>query len=342
MSDWHSLLNVLKLFGVTLSGVASVIAAITETKTLDKSRLTPAGRVLLSLGILGFAIAFCSQIIEWENSVNESKAAERRNREALTEIRRAVTRFSSVSMDLRLEQFGFPDAHPINLDDNVSQSKARWKDYTQLLKRHLSEYNLCGFPIESVPMRGDRPVCIARHDRVYDSTYPIYFDPQILQGSKLKFLDLGDKSRDVPDVDRTWRIMVYKDHLKDPEMSSVLDGHPDLDLAFNKGRIRVRANLAEDSKTIIGFDMFDSGLYSPQENWSSSSRILSLEDFRGAQVFLFDGGPFVDIDAGLQEAHKIGVTLIIDHYRVELAHCRLIESILFIAECAFPTVSRTP
>jgi hypothetical protein len=94
------LLNVLKILGLALSAVSAVIAALKDTRTEDKRHLTPAGKVLLALGLAGFGIALGAQLKEWEESQNAERVSRERTAQMLLEIRRAVTRIDTISMDI--------------------------------------------------------------------------------------------------------------------------------------------------------------------------------------------------------------------------------------------------
>jgi hypothetical protein len=93
-------LNVLKIVGLAIGSISGVIATLKETKTPDKKHLTPAGRALLVLGILGFLLALGAQLGEWQEAETAEQSSRERTERLLTEIRRAVTKFDTISVDI--------------------------------------------------------------------------------------------------------------------------------------------------------------------------------------------------------------------------------------------------
>jgi len=113
-------LNILKIAGAFVAGVAGIIGILGQTKTQD-NKLTRSGKWLFGMAIVGVVLALGTQIWEWRKSVEEDRAARRHNQELLErldreahEIRRAVTRFQdkdisfdwSFSFDGTDEAFG--------------------------------------------------------------------------------------------------------------------------------------------------------------------------------------------------------------------------------------------
>jgi hypothetical protein len=103
------LLNILKIIGLTLGAVTGVIAALKDTKTEDKKHLTTAGKALLILGLVGFGIALGAQLKEWEDSQDAERESRKHTAQMLLEIRRAVTRFETISMDI---SYAWPMTEP--------------------------------------------------------------------------------------------------------------------------------------------------------------------------------------------------------------------------------------
>src|SRR5258707_1366105 len=97
--------NLLKIAAAFVAGIAGIIGILGHTKT-QENKLTRSGKWLFGLAIVGLVIALSTQIWEWKKSIAADQAARQRNQALLErldseahEIRRAVTRFQSVSFD---------------------------------------------------------------------------------------------------------------------------------------------------------------------------------------------------------------------------------------------------
>src|SRR6266700_2751349 len=97
-------LNILKIAGAFVAGLAGLIGILGETRTQDK-KLTRSGKWLFTMAVVGVLLAVSTQIWEWMKSIEDDRAARQHNREllerldneatlaasSLHEIRRAVT-----------------------------------------------------------------------------------------------------------------------------------------------------------------------------------------------------------------------------------------------------------
>ncbi len=105
-------LNVLKIAGAFVAGLAGIIGILGQTRT-QENKLTRSGKCLFGMAIVGVALAVSTQIWEWRKSIEDDRTAQRKNQElllkldkeaqlaatSLHEVRRAVTRFQTISFD---------------------------------------------------------------------------------------------------------------------------------------------------------------------------------------------------------------------------------------------------
>jgi len=91
-------LNVLKIVGAFIAGVAGIIGILGQTRTQD-NKLTRSGKLLFGLAIVGVVLALGTQIWEWKKNVERDLEARQQAADWLHEIRRAVSRFQSFSFD---------------------------------------------------------------------------------------------------------------------------------------------------------------------------------------------------------------------------------------------------
>src|SRR5436309_12805792 len=98
-------LNILKITGAFVAGLAGIIGILGQTRTQD-NKLTRSGKWLFGMAIVGVMLALGTQIWERRESIEEDRAARQRNQKLLEtleseshEIRRAVTRFQTISFD---------------------------------------------------------------------------------------------------------------------------------------------------------------------------------------------------------------------------------------------------
>src|SRR5262249_55483104 len=95
-------LNILKIAGALVAGIAGIIGIMWQTRTPD-NKLTQSGKWLFGMWIVGVVLAMSTQTWEWKNTIEEDRDARKRNRALLEElrteahdIRRAVTRFQTI------------------------------------------------------------------------------------------------------------------------------------------------------------------------------------------------------------------------------------------------------
>ena len=92
-------LNILKIAGAFVAGLAGIIGILGHTRTQD-NKLTRSGKWLFGMAIVGLVLAMGTQSWEWRKRIEDDRAAQRRNGELLDrldkethQISRAVTRF---------------------------------------------------------------------------------------------------------------------------------------------------------------------------------------------------------------------------------------------------------
>lgn len=105
-------LNILKIAGAFVAGVAGIIGILGQTRTQD-NKLTRSGKWLFGMAIVGVLLAISTQIWERRKSIEAEQTAQQKNQElllkldtdvqlatnSLHEVRRAVTRFQSISFE---------------------------------------------------------------------------------------------------------------------------------------------------------------------------------------------------------------------------------------------------
>lgn len=103
-------LNILKIAGAFIAGLAGLIGILGQTRTQD-NKLTRSGKWLFGMAIVGVMLAVSTQIWEWRKSIEDDRTARRKNQElllkldmeaqlaadSLHQVRRAVTRFQTIS-----------------------------------------------------------------------------------------------------------------------------------------------------------------------------------------------------------------------------------------------------
>jgi hypothetical protein len=105
-------LNILKIAGAFVAGLAGIIGILGQTRT-QENKLTRSGRWLFGMAIVGVVLAVSTQLWEWRKSIEDDRTARRKNQElllkldmeaqlaanSLHEVRRAVTRFQTISFN---------------------------------------------------------------------------------------------------------------------------------------------------------------------------------------------------------------------------------------------------
>src|SRR5947207_12572163 len=108
-------LNVLKIAGAFVAGLAGIIGILGQTRTQD-NKLTRSGKWLFGMAIVGVVLALSTQIWEWRKSIEDDRIARRKNQElllkldtqaqlaakSLHEVRRAVTRFQTIAFNVAI------------------------------------------------------------------------------------------------------------------------------------------------------------------------------------------------------------------------------------------------
>src|SRR6266853_1216836 len=103
-------LNILKIAGAFVAGLAGIIGILGQTRTQD-NKLTRSGKWLFGMAIVGVVLAVSTQIWEWRKAIEADQTAQQKNQElllkldtdvqlaadSLHEVKRAVTRFQSIS-----------------------------------------------------------------------------------------------------------------------------------------------------------------------------------------------------------------------------------------------------
>src|SRR5438067_2858884 len=147
--------NVLKIAGAFVAGIAGIIGILGQIKTQDH-KLTRSGKWLFGMAIVGVLLAMSTQIWEWRKSIENDRTARAKNQElllkldreaqlaakSLHEVRRAVTRFQTISFDWMCtfdssnKKFGAYIADLAKLAEDAT-SKAPFKEGDQGLGRSV-------------------------------------------------------------------------------------------------------------------------------------------------------------------------------------------------------------
>jgi hypothetical protein len=260
---WSLVLNILKFIGAALTGTAGIIGILTETKvadpaTPDKKRLTKSGRILLGLGIVGFAIALTSQIVEWIKTGYDAQAAQLQNAATLSEIRKAVTRFETIDLD-------FTVALPIN--------EPILKAYKDSLDKRLDEIETMNIGVGQV-YKGIR-VGTKHRDDWGNALISIAADSEAMPTARDG--PIGDLIKKIPQIE------FYKPPV-DPSKNFVRRG--DLRLVATAGDLRLEGVLGHDEK-VESLAIKWRGMNAPANKWSPTGALISLEELPGAQVVMY-------------------------------------------------------
>lgn len=260
---WSVTLNILKLIGAVLAGTAGVVAALSETKTPDKKHLSRAGWILLSLGIFGFAITLCSQVVEWVKAAYDAEEAQRQNAIVLSEIRRAVTRLETISfniyMHIPVDDPGFKvyrdrlDAGITGLIDNYA---------------HVAE---CHAGIEAVTKHTD------------DWEHAVI---KICSDEGLPTKERDGLAATLI-IDTVPRIALYKTPVDIALFRKLFNPAPaDLHLMPIATAPNITGVLDEAGK-LEGISLQRSALIAPPDKWYPSGEIVSVEDLVGAEAVIY-------------------------------------------------------
>jgi hypothetical protein len=261
--DWSLALNILKLMGAGLTGTAGVIATLSETKTPDKKHLSRAGRALLSLGIVGFAITLSSQIVEWVKGSYDADEAQHQNAITLSEIRRAVTRLDHISYSVTM---GLPVSEP------------EFKKYRDHLDTRIQDFIEADVPFgqSSAGIRG-----ISKHKDDWDHAL-IGIHPEALP----KKSPDGIATELINDV--VPRVALYKRPIDARGFSPNSWPTPDLSLVPTPSPPTLTGILDDfGGESLRGLTVKRDGMDVPADRWSPSGDIVSIEDLVGAEAIIY-------------------------------------------------------
>jgi hypothetical protein len=345
ISDHESVvLNVLKIAGTMLTSVAGIVATLTETKTPDRTHLSQGGRFLLFLGILGFGIAIVCQMIEWQRGIEETELAQKRNELTLGEIRRAVTRFSSVEIALDVKSFGLGAS-----GQSQGDLSSLWNMDMSSLRRHFGDFDLCTVSSEDNGVYGiGQTVCWSRMKRLPSSVPPnknsmphwnnptSEWPPGLRNGPQ--FLILGTQNNDIHFLRPKLQLKIYRHRVEPNQVDSIA---PDLLLRFRPREVLAIANMEAGLRDIKSIALSEDDIPAPSSAWSMSGSIISVQDLNGAQAFLeLDRGPLPtpsDEIVWWRSSRGISISLKIDHRTIKLNDCNQVGvEWMFLAECDVP------
>jgi hypothetical protein len=296
--QWSLTLNILKLIGAALTGIAGVIAIWSETRTPDKQHLTPGGKSLLSLAILGFGITLSSQVVEWVKGKYDAEEAQIRNAETLSEIRRAVTRLESVSLDVHvsmpIRETGFREYL-----DTLNAGLLRLSDENARAGQEVDGLRVLTRTIDRISVVDIAPNSPAMPSRKRN-------------GMAAEYVNV------VP------RVAIFKRHIDVTKFSTDSEGDvsppPDLLLTPNPGIARLTLALdGEGEERVVGIALDRTGMSVPPERWSESGQLLSLEDLANAQAILYL--PWItssDVQRLWEKTPSVSVTFHFNHQRMAL------------------------
>jgi hypothetical protein len=266
------LLNFLKILGLALSSLSAVIATLKETKTSDKKHITPAGKTLLALGILGFVIALGAQLQQWEVSQTEEQVSRERTERLLIEIRRAVTKFDAISMDI---SYNWPMTEP------------EFTTYRERITRLTQRIN------EKSPYLGAGQVQFGLRVVTRTPDRAKIFSPS--PGSEA-FPGKNDGAAEwyYSRVPRA-HIALYKKPIQPSQFDAFFEGRQnfaDLILVPRDGK-ETLLFVPDDNGQLSSADYRQTGMQIPNETWSPTGLMRSIEDLSEstAVIFLPSGTP---------------------------------------------------
>jgi preprotein translocase subunit Sss1 len=260
------LLNLLKIAGLALSTLSAVIATLKETKTPDKKHLTLAGAVLLALGLVGFFIALGAQLKEWDQSRLAEQASQQRTQQLLIEIRRAVTKFDTISMNIT---YNWPLDEPefANYRDRV----------TRLILRINNESPFLGagqvaFGLRVVSRTTDRISILSPVPG--SSAFPGNAD-----GAAERFYSVAPRLH----------IAIYRKPIGAAEFDAFKEGRSsfaDLLLVPRDGK-ETLLFVPDSNGKVSSANYRQTGMAIPNETWSPSGRVVSTEDLSESVAVIY-------------------------------------------------------
>jgi hypothetical protein len=150
-------LNVLKIAGALVAGLAGIIGILGQTRTAD-NKLTRSGKWLFGMAIVGVVLAMSTQIWEWRKAIEDDRIAQRKNQElllkldteaqlaakSLHEVKRTLTRFQTISFDWyytfdTTDQLFGPYIQELMNRVEVATSNGSFKEGDQGLHRRISD-----------------------------------------------------------------------------------------------------------------------------------------------------------------------------------------------------------
>ncbi len=292
--NWSLALNILKLIGAGLTGTAGVIATLSETKTPDKKHLSRAGRVLLSLGIVGFGITLSSQIVEWVKGSYDADEVQHQNAITLSEIRRAVTRLEHVSYNVTIEL-------PVDETD--------FEKYRSHLEERIQRF------IEEDVAFGDSYAgirVIFKHK--YDWEHALIsvsseaFPKKPQDGAAAEFVN-----------DVVPRVALYRRPI-DPKLFGTSGPRSDLDL-IPTPNLPTLTGVLDDfgGERLQSLTVRREGMDAPADRWHPSGDLVSIEDLVGAEAIIYMPWRGNDPAEKLWKQSTVSVVFFFNHQRVGFA-----------------------
>jgi len=314
ISDSHlsTLLNLLKIFGIFIGGIATVLATVRETKTPDKKHLTQEGHWILALGLLGLLAAFGAQMAEWRSSSLKEMDDAARNHRLLVEIRRSVTRFTDISMDVTVllssdlpEMNQYANELESRLDDldNEDHPVGKVIDGLMVMSRRMGD-----FPSNSaikIPVGSDafpNPAEDKNAALLLSLTVPVIaiFKKAIDPMSYLGIFPTAPVPDMILEASASGRLQgtIF---LRDDELSP--PDEPALLVSFNRRNIVI-----------------------PSETWEPSINMDSMQDLNGAHAILILS-PLANGEMPLGWKYVTPhITLFINHHRISVNNLRPFRS----------------
>jgi hypothetical protein len=255
------LLNVLKIIGLALGAISGVVAALKETKTADKKHLTPAGKTLLALGIVGFLLALGAQLKEWQEKESAEEASRKENTQMLREIRDAVTKLETVSMDVQ---------YPWLLDQPDFAAYKRRRD--ALIRKVLERSPDAGqiFGGLRVDSRSSDHISILSASEGSPAL------PGKVDGDASEFYRRAAQPH----------IAIYKKPIDSRDFDSWDDGRG-ADLVFSPKGGREVLFFTGWSDGAWSASYQRTGLQIPMETWSPSGNVISIQGLLGSEAFVY-------------------------------------------------------
>ncbi|SRR6266498_2246705 len=275
-------LNILKIAGAFVAGVAGIIGILGQTRTHD-NKLTRSGKLLFGIAIVGVMLAVSTQIWEWRKSIENDQIARLKNQQlllkldneaqvaadSLHEVRRAVTRFQTISFEWYCRFNSTDKVFGPYISDLAKRagdviSNPSFKEGDQGLHRRgiaaSGEITAFMFFPDSPAMPDEGKYALIRH-------YILEAVPEI-------------RVFKTPISPETFR-PIYPDPFSVKRSAA----EPDLILRLNPGKLVITFPIHKSDPKVRTITVERTGM--DASIWHTSGAIVSLEDLGGCQAIIY-------------------------------------------------------